>query len=118
MRMFCLAGWANAEKVQPVVHDPVARTTGHFFGQVAKAEPFGINYGLAYGADDVGMGFGVVSVVAAASVTQVEFQDLADFFEQSHGFVNRCKASGRKITFDAGKDLLNARMSFTGSKNS
>ena len=105
-----LALRTDAEKVELMVNNPVARGFGNLSRELVNQAKFRIDDGFAGGADQVRMGIGFVAVVAITAGSTADLQDLADLCEQMHGFVDCRQAGGGEVAFDLLVNLLDAGM--------
>lgn len=116
-RLLFLTGGAEAEKFNLMGSDLVASGFGHLGRQLVQQADVGIDDAVTAGADQVRVGIGFVAVVMAAAVGKTDLKDLANFFKQRDGFVDRSQAGGRKLRSDLIVDLLDARVLVGMEKN-
>lgn len=116
MALFFLAGGTDPEEFKLVGEDAITGALLDLGRHPGDRTDLRVENGLAPGADQVGMGVGLSAVVTVAAVGEAELQDLADFLQQVHRFVDCRQAGCGKVDLHLGMNLLNARMLFATEK--
>ena len=90
--------------------DLVTRGLCYFVGKPVEQADGRIDDAAASGADQVGVGIGLVAVVTVTAIREAYLEDFTDFLEQVDGLVDRGEAGGRKIDFYLIINVFNARV--------
>jgi hypothetical protein len=107
----------NPEEVEAMAGNPKPCLGNQFLGHILQTLQIRVNDLFAPGADEMGMRVRSVAVIAISPLRKTQFQDLVQFLEKGHGFVDRGQAGCGKTPFHLFVDVLYTWVPVTGSQD-
>ena len=108
--LFLLALRADAEKIKPMVHNPITSFFCHFLRQFTQCWKVWISDFFALYADQMWVRIRSNSIISVGVVRKAKLDHLPQLFEQQHRLVEGGQAGRRKMHLHLLVDMLHAGM--------